>query len=127
MNLSTIKLIEICRILPPPYPSLGNIVEQADYVIETWRDGTEWYRLYKSGWCEQGGRQSVANDGTLVVTLHKPYIDTNYYVNWISCSGARADGAGTRAADTLTTTSFRLYNGQDSTMTANWMACGMTI
>lgn len=53
-----------------------------DYVVETYRSGTDWYRKYKSGWVEQGG---IYNYGSLTrdwnaVTIKypKPFADTNY-------------------------------------------------
>lgn len=35
---------------------MANLPANIDYVIETWKsaDGLSWYRLYKSGWIEQG-------------------------------------------------------------------------
>lgn len=94
------------------------------YLVESYRNGTEWYRVYSDGWIEQGGRASVGIDGAITVTFLRPFSDTNYYANWISCSGASLSGAGTRAMDTLTTTTARIFNGLDITMIANWMACG---
>ena len=40
--------------------NLGNIPANYDYVVETYNDGTNWYRLYKSGCLEQGGRYETA-------------------------------------------------------------------
>ena len=34
---------------------VGTATPMSDYVIETYVSGTTWYRLYKSGWVEQGG------------------------------------------------------------------------
>lgn len=85
-----------------------------------------WYNLYSDGWCEQGGRVSVNNDATSTATFKKKFKDTRYYANWISCDGAVSTGSGTRASDSLTTTSMRIYNGQDCVMLANWTACGYT-
>jgi hypothetical protein len=44
-------------------------------VIETYSNGTNWYRIYSDGWCEQGGISTGAMPET--VTLLKPYKDTN--------------------------------------------------
>lgn len=89
-------------------------------------DDPTWYNLYSDGWCEQGGRVSVNNDTTSTATFKKKFKDTQYYANWISCDGAVSTGSGTRASDNLTTTSMRIYNGQDCVMLANWTACGYT-
>lgn len=48
-----------------------------DYVVESHNDGSNWYRVYKSGWLEQGMKQT-AEDQTL--TFLKSFADTNYTV-----------------------------------------------
>ena len=35
---------------------LSNVDANIDYVVESYQNGTNWYRVYKSGWIEQGGR-----------------------------------------------------------------------
>ena len=45
-----------------------------DYVVESYNDGTNWYRVYKSGWLEQGG--GVIYDKTNVTFL-KPFASAN--------------------------------------------------
>lgn len=89
-------------------------------------DDPSWYNLYSDGWCEQGGRVTVNKDATATATFKKKFKDTQYYANWISCDGVISTGSGTRGADNLTTTSMRIYNGQDCVMLANWTACGYT-
>lgn len=53
-----------------PRSSHGNIVEK-------YQDGTEWYRVYSDGWCEQGGAMGTST----TVTLLKEMADTSYYVD----------------------------------------------
>lgn len=93
-------------------------------VIDTYVNGTSWYRIWSDGWKEQGGRVNVGTDSAVTVTFLKPFSNANYYANWISCNGGDITSRGSRCADTLTTTTMRLFNGQDSVMTANWYACG---
>lgn len=63
---------------------LNNTQPVADYVIETQlptsSNNYSWYRLYKSGWVEQGGYYSVSSGGTAdyTVNLLKNMADTNY-------------------------------------------------
>ena len=45
-------------------------------VIETYSNGTSWYRIYSDGWCEQGG-QTTTNGN---ITLLKPYSNTDFAV-----------------------------------------------
>ena len=68
-------------------PSLNNKVdlasgvlqENVDYVIESYVNGSSWYKVYKSGWCEQGGRLAyTGNNYTTQVAFLKPYRDNNY-------------------------------------------------
>lgn len=102
-----------------------NEMQEVQCVVETYKNGSSWYRIWSDGWCEQGGRSaSVGQDSNTTVTFLKPFIDTNYYGTWISCNGARVDGGGCPACDNLTTTTMRIYNAYDVTIIANWYACG---
>jgi len=47
-------------------------------LIETFKDGYSWYKIYEDGWCEQGGDMSPTN--VEVVPLYKKYKDTTYSV-----------------------------------------------
>ena len=94
------------------------------YLVQSYVNGTSGYRVYSDGWCEQWGRISVGPDAFVSVTFLKPFMNASYYANWISCNGYTQIGEGTRACDNLTTTSMRIYNGQDCAMLANWYTCG---
>lgn len=55
----------------------------ADYVTETWRasDGSSWYRKYKSGWVEQGGKGTGgANKNGAVIQLPITMTDSDYNI-----------------------------------------------
>lgn len=94
------------------------------YLVQSYVNGTSGYRVYSDGWCEQWGRITVGLDASVRVTFLKPFMNASYYANWISCNGETQNGEGTRACDNLTTTSMRIYNGQDCAMLANWYTCG---
>ena len=62
---------------------LNNTQPLADYVIEskypTAQDPT-WYRLYKSGWLEQGGVFSTSiSNSTTSFSLVKNFVDGNWF------------------------------------------------
>lgn len=57
------------------------------YVVESYHNGTEWYRIYSDGWCEQGFYDT--NNADHVVTLLTPMADANYIVS----IGQSGDGA----------------------------------
>ena len=53
-------------------------LQNIDYVVESYSDDSgNWYRLYKSGWVEQGG---YTTNNIKTITLNKPFANTNYVV-----------------------------------------------
>lgn len=104
---------------------LGNKTTDIDYVIDSFNDGTNWYRVYKSGWCEQGGYLYLAGGTTGVVNttqLLKTFLNANYYIMITAGVGnsgwqyANGVGIGTAGADAnrrelqLTPSSFTWFN-----------------
>lgn len=59
------------------------------HIVETYVNGTSWYRVYSDGWCEQGGQVSLNDATSTAVTFLKPFLNTNYA--W-SVDGMRAGG-----------------------------------
>ena len=49
-------------------------------IVEEWHDGSEWYRVWSSGFIEQGGTAAISQ-GLASVTLRKAYSGTNYHVS----------------------------------------------
>jgi hypothetical protein len=84
-------------------------------VVETYQNGTSWYRVYSDGWCEQGDSAYVASSRTIY--LLKEFASINYNVSAMCGSGGSYTGVITQ-----TTTSFSL--SVISTNSWNWMACG---
>ena len=52
-------------------------LEDVHCVVETYKNGAFWYRVWSDGWCEQGG---IIN-GAGTVNLMKPFSDDNYSVS----------------------------------------------
>ena len=50
-------------------------LENRRYVVETWSEGTEWYRVWSDGWIEQGGE---SNGGGETLIFKKPFLTANY-------------------------------------------------
>ena len=84
-----------------------NAVSGVDFIVETQlptsSNNYTWYRLYKSGWVEQGGYKSGIS-GSVTITLPVTMADTNYTllktinddyagnsngINWSSASAAK--------------------------------------
>lgn len=101
---------------------IKDILTPARFVIETWVDGTEGYRIWSDGYCEQWGFISVPSADT-ICTLHLAFRDTNYNVTL---------GGGTRiygntSVYTLTTSNFKCWTSDDSSFnsaTLFWKASG---
>lgn len=97
--------------------------QDVDYVIETYNDGENWYRLYKSGWIEQGGSYPSSNvSSSIVLTLPTPFTTTNYIV---MITGDGNVNAYAPLYNTKTTTSFSIFGHGGGGGAGNWYACGI--
>ena len=106
--------------------NLGNVPSNYDYVVESYNEGTNWYRVYKSGWIEQGGRITMTDSTNQTVSFLKAMFDTNYTWN---IHGIRTGGHDNFAwqcgiYSTYTTTSMQIRNSSNGTMTICWEVKG---
>lgn len=103
--------------------NLSNIPANYDYVVESkipTADDPTWYRVYKSGWVEQGGINKTLTGGQYAVqTTNIPIemIDTNYTVLVTSSYSGSGDTTVTTKIDNslLTTTSISYRKNWSST------------
>lgn len=102
---------------------LSNIPVDYDYVIES-KFPTDldpnWYRKYKSGWLEQGGRVESGD----VVTFLKPFSNNNITISVNNRSTASYFQA---KAYMITNTGFKIFQGQGYTNPTDWEAKGMGV
>lgn len=85
------------------------------HIVETYSNGTDWYRVWSDGWCEQGGIKSVNyNNTTTNVSLLKQYIDTNYNI-LLSLGGYVANGVAQCSWQNKTVSSFDIYGDYSQT------------
>lgn len=92
------------------------------YVVESYHNGTEWYRIYSDGWCEQGGL-GQSGSGEKTITLYKPYANANYTIMQTPYSSAGA-GSYSSAIKSQTNTSFVLAVESNFANGFYWQACG---
>lgn len=65
------------------YDAISNPAEdelwavESPCIVETYQNGTSWYRVYSDGWCEQGGKIITAGSNTTVQLL-KEMDNTEY-------------------------------------------------
>ena len=103
--------------------------EEIDYVIETHKEDTTWYRKYKSGWIEQGGQITCTETGTQTVTI-LPMVDANYWVSIQRCGTVENTNNVTlqyQQVINTSTTEFSVYfstESSTSTATIRWMVSG---
>ena len=102
---------------------LTNIPQGMDFVIDSYYNGTDWYRLYKSGWCEQGGINSNNSKNERTQDLLKPYIDSNYFVN-VSYNGDGSIENGAIDAYNKAPNSFKMKSWSPDSIC--WVAKGYT-
>ena len=102
--------------------STGDLAE-VQCVIETYSNGTSWYRVYSDGWCEQGGYFTGSAITNNSVSLLKNYVDTSYNV-LLQVYGNGYDY--TPAVHDKTTSSFQ-YGARANYTNVSWQASGYII
>ena len=90
-------------------------LRECHVVIETYKNGASWYRIYDDGWCEQGGTR-VAQNTWETITFLKPFINTNYTALVSNSAG----GTGANSIRNKTTASMQIYQN----LQYDWYACG---
>lgn len=105
--------------------AVANKISRQDclaYIVETYQNGSSWYRIYSDGWCEQGGivATNIGTSGT--IALLKEYANTNYTV--VSNTGNNAaNNFFNLAAFQKTTTSIPWYKSATG-IQGDWQASG---
>lgn len=93
-------------------------------IVDSYRSGTEWYRVWSDGWVEQGGVVVTSSGNSKTATLLKPFADTNYtIVGQAVESGSNFRNGSTTDVVDKKATSFRIgiYGGGSNN---NWIAMG---
>ena len=95
------------------------------YIVETYNDGTSWYRIYSDGWCEQGGRTGSA--GSATITFLKPFLNTDYTV--VAVQATTSIRLFTLRGQTTTGFSYTIVNSNGAETNngysySNWQASG---
>ena len=95
------------------------------YIVETYSSGTDWYRIWSDGWCEQGGLASAISSGdNTLVNLLKPYINTNYSLVITSNSAYYAQAEANSTALKESENQIRITNGSHITSDYTWCTYG---
>lgn len=96
-------------------------------VVENYKSGNNWYRVWSDGWIEQGGK-TTNTSGAQNITFLKPFSDTNYFVcKNMNCSYGTAVAAPSQySCYNISTTGFTTTNigSGYSQSPSQWYACG---
>ena len=80
-NIGEVDVANVMQAVESVQTGLGTLEQGVgtaiDYIVDTYRNGTEWYEVYKSGKVRQGGKLTPNKTD---YTLLKPYANTNYTV-----------------------------------------------
>ena len=114
----------------PPAGSAGEEIVTAGWfrqsgctartVIEAYRNGANWYRIWSDGWKEQGG---FSPNGSYIVTFLKPFSDESYTA---LCTFQDGYSENALSINSRTNTSFIINRGTEPTDIGSkaWYACG---
>lgn len=114
----------ICTSTPSTSSSATN--SRPAVVVENYRNGSSWYRVWSDGFKEQAGVTSFSS-GTSTVSLIKSFSNTNYTILAVDHSTKTGDTGGVGAAVCaieVTTSSFKITQVNESWRNAYWYACG---
>lgn len=90
-------------------------------VVENYKNGYNWYRVWSDGWIEQGGYASgTTATSNQQVNLNKAFSSTNYCINVTAYTADNVADARYIAVINQTTSSFKTHY----TCNKLWFACG---
>lgn len=99
-----------------------NDLEEVYCVVESYVNGSSWYRIWSDGWIEQGGF-ATRSAATQTVAFLKEFVDTNYNVQISLRHTSDSTDGRPPLIRGRTTTGFTL-NIYTSYEGAYWYACG---
>jgi hypothetical protein len=109
---------------------LSNVDEEIDFVVESYVNGKQWYRKYRSGRVEQGGEApTISNNGysACTVNFNIPFADTNCFVSIMrTATTSNSTTMGCLGVGSLSKTGFNFWNNT-AMLSGNtrWYAFGM--
>lgn len=107
--------------------ALSNVLANIDYVVESkfpTEEDPSWYRVYKSGWVEQGGFSHVTS-GAVTVSLSKPFLNTAFSALAMIFGNPTIDIGYIRSSEKTTSTIKFNTLSANSNDTFQWEAKGM--
>lgn len=129
-TLENTQLINVARIEEKLVDELSGMrtdIESMRYLIESYKNGNNWYRKYSDGWIEQGGINAISS-GTTTITLPLSYTDTTFGIlGTIRVSGDPNNGNQTVMIAPINTSQIRGYLdwvNNSATLNCTWYCYG---
>lgn len=126
---SLMNIITSAGLTPDSQDNAQLLTALGPRIVETYSNGTSWYRVYSDGWCEQGGMSNLTyatNAYTdITITLLKEMADTNYSIS-LTTSDRGNVHLSNWVYSTINTTNFvtRTFSNGASTGTGFWRVSG---
>lgn len=95
-------------------------------IIKEWREGTEWYRIYSNGYCEQGGqRAALSEDDSVILNFHLSFANTEYtFLESTQINAISSKARSTVCFAEMTTISIKLIQDTYADNGGIWTANG---
>ena len=83
MGLTSLELQTVLQAIEQVQTGLNGVESKlptgmTDYIVESYRSGSQWYEVYKSGKVRQGAIVSRGSDNMFTYTFLKSFANTNY-------------------------------------------------
>lgn len=104
-----------------------NVQSPSAIIVETYRNGNNFYNKYSDGWVEQGGESTDSGTSGTSVTLLVTMSNTSYIVLVSPSQGESYGTSGYGVGGTgygKTTTGFKVYSNNNNGRPAFWVAMG---
>lgn len=94
-------------------------------VVETYTNGTQWYRLWSDGWLEQGDTYAyISNAGDMTFTLLKPFASPSYTAVCDRCTRNYSSGQTNPTVGRPSATQITISSGGGAADYVQYYACG---
>ena len=103
---------------------LANKQDKCIHIIDTYVNGSSWYRVYSDGWCEQGGEIPATTTAvaTKTATLYPSFVNTNYFA--VGTTVKHTTYAGVSNKTTSSVSFYSQTSGGNLKEGILWFACG---
>lgn len=120
--VQNLELLDVGKVMENAV--LRSSLTECHVVVETYKNGASWYRVWSDGWCEQGGNGTLVS-GVYTVTFLKPFVDTNYTALSIAVGSGDNfyfNNPNNIIDKTVSSMKIRIYN--NSSLPSDWQASG---